>query len=66
MAAYTTLRELVQAINDEREFEVTAMLDNDSVTFFSRTDDDRDLLELHPVEVQEQALELLGFTVERV
>lgn len=66
MPKYHTLRELVAAIEAENEFEVTAMIDNDCVSFFSRTDDDLDLLELHPHDVQEQALNLLGISTEDV
>lgn len=45
---------------------VTAWLDNDNVSFTEGTDGDEDLLNLHPSELQEQALGLLGFQVEWV
>lgn len=46
--------------------EVTAWLDNDNVSFMEGAGGDVDLLNLHPSELQEQALTLLGFQVERV
>lgn len=54
-----TLQELLDAgLTD-----VTAMLDNDVVTFVRG---DTDLLELHPYEVQVQALAALGIKTEAV
>jgi len=67
MAFYQTLGELVEAIKHKREVEVVAMIDNDNVTFYSRQDDySRDLLELHPYDLQQQALTLLGIESESV
>lgn len=60
---YGSLSELVDAVKGGTHREVTAWLDNDNVSF---TDGDRDLLSLHPDELQVQALAMLGIRVERV
>lgn len=63
MGPYTSLTELVDVVKKGGHADVTVFLDNDAVTF---TDGENDLLSLHPSELQEQALGLLGFNVEWV
>jgi hypothetical protein len=58
-----TLDELVAAIRDGEVADVMAFVDNDDVTFVSG---DETLMRLHPYDVQEQALTLLGIRPEPV
>lgn len=58
-----TLANLGEVVAALKAGAVTAYLDNDCVTFM-RGDDE--LLELHPHEVQQQALALLGIETEEV
>lgn len=57
------LMDTLQELLDAGLTDVTAMLDNDVVTFVRG---DTDLLELHPYEVQVQALAALGIKTEAV
>jgi hypothetical protein len=67
MTKYQTLRELVDtakmwnAVVPELKTGIVAFLDNDNVSFYVGDDE---VLNLHPFELQQQALELLGITVE--
>lgn len=57
-----TLADLLAAMKPETE--VVAYLDNDNVSFYIDGDDTG--LDLHPYEVQEQALAALGIRTEAV
>lgn len=61
---YTSLKQLVEAVDGNEEFVLRAMLDNDTVDFYGLNDEH--LLSLHPYEVQMQALALLGIEAEPV
>jgi hypothetical protein len=70
MAAYQTLAELKQAV-DSGVVTGTLYLDNDSTNFYGiprggDPDNEYCLLELHPDDLLEQALDLLGLAHEHV
>ena len=60
------LNELVYAMQRGEVGNVTAFLDNDQVVFYGGEKGETRLLELHPTELQEQALTALGIHWEHV